>query len=156
MKRILLASFNSKSLKETKWVTFIFFKFLEILFEKFNQIFVFFSGPFGSGKTTFINFLIKHFGIKESARSPSFVILKIYQGKIKNSPLEILHFDFYRIKKNKNIFDFALKQKNGKKLILGEWGEKFEKTLKKSPKINIKIDYGLKKNERLFKIYLCF
>lgn len=50
------------------------------------------KGELGSGKTTFTKFLAKHLGVSETVNSPTFTILKIYQGE-----LPIYHMDVYRL-----------------------------------------------------------
>ena len=52
------------------------------------------TGDFGSGKTTFVKGLAEGLKVRRGERvsSPSFVILKIYRGK-----LAIYHFDLYRL-----------------------------------------------------------
>ena len=50
------------------------------------------AGDLGSGKTTFTKFLAKHMGIDANVNSPTFSILKIYQG-----PLPLYHMDVYRL-----------------------------------------------------------
>jgi len=50
------------------------------------------QGELGSGKTTFTKFLAKHLGVDETVNSPTFTILKIYQGI-----LPIYHMDVYRL-----------------------------------------------------------
>lgn len=52
-------------------------------------------GDFGSGKTTFVKGLAQGVGLrkKDYVASPSFVILKIYEGR-----LPVYHFDLYRLR----------------------------------------------------------
>ena len=50
------------------------------------------SGDLGAGKTTFTKYLGKGIGVKKTINSPTFTILKIYQG---NMPL--YHIDAYRL-----------------------------------------------------------
>jgi len=50
------------------------------------------EGDLGSGKTTFAKFLAKHLGIDDNVNSPTFTILKVYQGK-----LPFYHIDVYRL-----------------------------------------------------------
>lgn len=50
------------------------------------------KGELGSGKTTFTKFLALHLGVLENVNSPTFTILKIYQGRI-----PIYHMDVYRL-----------------------------------------------------------
>ena len=50
------------------------------------------SGDLGSGKTVFARELIGHMGVKEIVTSPTFVLVKSYQGRV-----AIDHIDIYRI-----------------------------------------------------------
>lgn len=50
------------------------------------------SGDLGSGKTTFTQFLGKALGVKRHMTSPTFNIIKSYQGKFR-----IHHMDCYRL-----------------------------------------------------------
>ncbi len=50
------------------------------------------SGDLGAGKTTFTQGLAQGLEIKKTISSPTFTILKIYQGR-----LPLYHFDAYRL-----------------------------------------------------------
>ncbi|QLY40495.1 tRNA (adenosine(37)-N6)-threonylcarbamoyltransferase complex ATPase subunit type 1 TsaE [Hujiaoplasma nucleasis] len=50
------------------------------------------SGDLGSGKTTFTKYLAKHMGVKDTLNSPTFTLLKTYQGD-----LNLYHMDVYRL-----------------------------------------------------------
>lgn len=50
------------------------------------------EGELGAGKTTFTKGIGKGLGIKKVINSPTFTIVKIYQGK-----LPLYHFDAYRL-----------------------------------------------------------
>lgn len=50
------------------------------------------SGELGAGKTTFTQGLAKGLGIKNQVTSPTFTLLKIYQGRI-----PLYHIDAYRL-----------------------------------------------------------
>jgi tRNA threonylcarbamoyladenosine biosynthesis protein TsaE len=50
-------------------------------------------GDLGAGKTTFMQGLLKGFRIADTAQSPTFTYLQIYNGDF-----PIYHFDLYRIK----------------------------------------------------------
>jgi tRNA threonylcarbamoyladenosine biosynthesis protein TsaE len=52
------------------------------------------SGELGAGKTTFSQGLAQGLGIKEQIDSPTFSILKIYEGR-----LPLYHMDVYRLEK---------------------------------------------------------
>ncbi|MCK7486750.1 MAG: tRNA (adenosine(37)-N6)-threonylcarbamoyltransferase complex ATPase subunit type 1 TsaE [Bacillus subtilis] len=50
------------------------------------------GGELGSGKTTFAQFFAKHLGVVDTVNSPTFTILKTYQGR-----LPFYHMDVYRL-----------------------------------------------------------
>lgn len=50
------------------------------------------EGDLGAGKTTFTQFLAKGLGVKRNVNSPTFTILKQYEGRV---PLN--HLDVYRL-----------------------------------------------------------
>jgi len=50
------------------------------------------EGDLGAGKTTFTKFFGKNIGIKDMINSPTFTIMKIYEGD-----LELFHMDVYRL-----------------------------------------------------------
>lgn len=53
------------------------------------------SGELGSGKTTFTKALARHLNVKETVNSPTFTLLKIYQGTI-----PFYHIDAYRLEES--------------------------------------------------------
>ena len=68
-----------------------------------NKVFAFYGGM-GAGKTTFIKALCEEMGVTETVSSPTFAIINEYRGK-EGTP--IFHFDFYRISKLEEAFDFG-------------------------------------------------
>lgn len=50
------------------------------------------EGDLGAGKTTFTKYLGKGIGIEDNINSPTFTIMKIYEG-----PIELYHMDVYRL-----------------------------------------------------------
>lgn len=94
------------------------------------------NGDLGAGKTTFVRFLAKHLRVKDEVTSPSFTILKQYEGRFK-----INHFDLYRIEDIGELrelgFDEFLDCKSDTVLII-EWGERAN--LDKSKFMNINIE----------------
>ncbi len=78
------------------------------------------TGDLGSGKTTFIRFLLRECGISEQITSPSYILLESY--KISN--LEFHHIDFYRFYKSSEWIDTELYYLSKEKsVILIEWPE---------------------------------
>jgi len=86
-----------------------------------------FYGAMGSGKTTIIKHLCKTLGAVDVATSPTFTIVNEYKTKDRGS---IYHFDFYRIKKIEEVFDFGVEEyfMSGSYCFL-EWPELAESAL---------------------------
>ena len=104
------------------------------------------NGDLGAGKTTFTQFVFKELGVKEVVTSPTFAILKSYQGKFK-----LHHFDTYRITADEAIeagFDEVFQEKDS--VIFVEWSENI-KPLLPNKTITINIRY-ISENEREFEI----
>ena len=83
------------------------------------------NGDLGAGKTTFTQFLLKELGVKDIVASPTFAILKSYEGKF-----VFHHFDTYRITTEEAIeagFDEVLSEKTSVKII--EWSETISELL---------------------------
>lgn len=77
-------------------------------------------GSLGSGKTTMIKGICRGLGIKELVRSPCFIIMTQYQGK-----LPIYHFDLYRLKNSDELFTIGYEEYfYGDGICLVEWAEK--------------------------------
>lgn len=79
-----------------------------------------FIGDLGSGKTTMIKGVAQGLGVKDLVRSPSFVIITEYQGR-----LPVYHIDLYRIEKINEIREIGLEQYlYGRGVSLVEWAER--------------------------------
>ena len=68
-----------------------------------QRVFAFF-GEMGAGKTTFIQSLCRKLDVIEVVNSPTFTIVNEYHTENSNS---IYHFDFFRIKKIEEVYDFG-------------------------------------------------
>lgn len=93
-----MESIELKSLSELNVVAD---KFLHLMKDK--KVFAFF-GPMGVGKTTFIKALCNELGVVEIVTSPTFALINEYQTGSGNI---IYHFDFYRIEKIEEVYDFG-------------------------------------------------
>ena len=76
-------------------------QFIDLMGE--NKVFAF-QGSMGAGKTTLIKAICEELGVKESVTSPTFAIINEYKDREGDS---IYHFDFYRINKLEEAFDFG-------------------------------------------------
>ncbi len=86
-----------------------------------KKVFLFY-GSMGAGKTTFIRAICEEMGVKESINSPTFAIINEYKAG-DGSP--IFHFDFYRINKEEEAYDFGYEDYfYSGKLCFVEWPEK--------------------------------
>lgn len=91
-----------------------------------NKVFAF-HGSMGAGKTTFIKALCEELGVTETVGSPTFAIINEYKD---GQGLPIYHFDFYRINKLEEVYDFGYEDYfYSGNLCLIEWPELVESLL---------------------------
>ena len=85
-----------------------------------------FYGAMGAGKTTFIKALCKALRVPGIVTSPTFALVNEYTNGIE----KVYHFDFYRINKPEEVFDFGCEEyfASGDYCFV-EWPEKAEITL---------------------------
>ena len=116
-----------------------------------NGDYIFLIGEIGVGKTTFtrnfINYLQKKKGIKQTeVLSPTFNLL--YEYEIKN--LKVMHYDLYRIKKNKELDELGIFNENFSSIKIIEWPELLKTKVKN--RLEIYLSYSDKNNERKLSI----
>lgn len=91
-----------------------------------DRIFAFY-GAMGAGKTTFIKAVSRELGSVDVAKSPSFTIINEYvtaDGDV------IYHFDFFRIEKPEEAYDFGIEEYlQSDNICLMEWPERIEELL---------------------------
>ena len=91
---------------------------------------IFLSGELGSGKTTFTRSLIHQLQEKNKVHktevlSPTFNLLHEYEIK----SLKVMHYDLYRLKKNKEIEQLGIFEDSKNVITIIEWSEKMEKKI---------------------------
>lgn len=86
-----------------------------------------FHGEMGAGKTTFIKAICEELGVEDVINSPTFAIVNEYRSA---SAELIYHFDFYRINKPEEAYDFGYEDYlYSGALCFIEWPEKIEELL---------------------------
>ena len=84
---------------------------------------VVFRAGMGAGKTTLISRIVALLGAEDTVTSPTFALVNQYEG----TQHRIYHFDFYRIERVEEVFDFGYEEYfYSGDLCLVEWPEKIE------------------------------
>lgn len=111
------------NLKETKKFAKNFAKIL-----KGGEV-VLLGGDLGAGKTTFTKSVLKCLGVKDEVTSPTFTIMREYDGK----KFKIYHFDMYRLTSGQEAKEFGLEDyiysKNKDSIVFIEWPENVQDIL---------------------------
>ena len=93
-----------------------------------NKVFVFY-GSMGAGKTTFIKAICEELEVEDVINSPTFAIINEYSTK---NGRQIFHFDFYRINKIEEAYDFGYEDYfYSGNLCFVEWPEKIKELIPK-------------------------
>ncbi len=88
------------------------------------------SGELGAGKTTLVQQLAAHLGVREPVTSPTFVLAKVYT--LPEGPYErLVHIDAYRLSSGNELtpLGFSKLMEDPKNLIVLEWPEQVKDTL---------------------------
>ena len=125
--------------------------------EKFSKLiklgdFVLLSGNLGVGKTTFIKHLINSLQKANKQKisevtSPTFNITNEYQIK----KTLIKHYDLYRIKNKKELYNLGIQENLNDQITLVEW-PKIIKKIKVKNSINLIFEYKKNYTERYLSI----
>ena len=111
---------------------------------------IYLLGEIGVGKTTFTRYLINYLQKKENLKvtevlSPTFNLL--YEYDFKN--FKIMHYDLYRIKKNKELKNLGIFSGGENAIKIIEWANLIKTPL--SNKLEIHLNYTNIENERKLK-----
>ena len=93
------------------------------------------TGELGSGKTKFVQGVLKHFNMEDEISSPTFTIVNEYTSDKTN----VYHFDVYRLEDSDEFYAMGGDEYFSKSICLIEWGEMIEDIL---PKPYIKIIFS--------------
>ena len=112
--------------------------------EKFPNMVICLEGDLGSGKTLFTKAFAKSMGIIDNITSPTFNIIKEYEGELK-----LFHMDVYRLSEVKEDLGITEYFKRGGVTII-EWSDLIPDLLPKK-RLDIKIKI-VGENKRIFQI----
>lgn len=112
-----------------------------------NTVFAFVGGM-GAGKTTFIKAICQNLGVEDVINSPTFSIVNEYRS---DSGELIYHFDFYRINKIEEVYDFGYEDYfYSGSLCFIEWPELIEPILPKDTvTVNITVNDDGSRNVKI-------
>ena len=83
------------------------------------------SGDLGAGKThfarAFINALTPH---PEDVPSPTFTLVQTYEAEAQGEPVEIWHFDLYRLKSPEETLEIGIEEAFAAAITLVEWPDR--------------------------------
>ncbi|MBN1825587.1 MAG: tRNA (adenosine(37)-N6)-threonylcarbamoyltransferase complex ATPase subunit type 1 TsaE [Candidatus Eisenbacteria bacterium] len=76
-------------------------------------------GDLGSGKTVFVRGVCRAFGCADRVRSPSFVLVREYEGRVR-----VFHVDLYRLTGPGDWPNLGVEDRMAQGVALVEWGER--------------------------------
>jgi tRNA threonylcarbamoyladenosine biosynthesis protein TsaE len=77
------------------------------------------AGELGAGKTTFVRGLARGLGISDGVQSPTFQLVRVYQGRI-----QLAHVDLYRLEAGADLTDLGLDDLLDQGVVAVEWGDR--------------------------------
>ena len=103
------------------------------------------TGDLGSGKTKFVQGILKYFGLENEISSPTFTIVNEYNTSI----FPIYHFDVYRLADSEEFYAMGGEEYFENGLCLIEWGEIIQEVF---PKDYLKITFTKQENSENVRI----
>ncbi|NOY54902.1 MAG: tRNA (adenosine(37)-N6)-threonylcarbamoyltransferase complex ATPase subunit type 1 TsaE [Actinobacteria bacterium] len=82
-------------------------------------------GELGSGKTAFVAGLAEGLGVEDQVTSPSFVLVRRYQGGF----IPLIHADVYRLGSLNELSDLDLLDEADDAILAVEWGDAVESAM---------------------------
>ena len=83
------------------------------------------SGDLGAGKTHFARAFINALtSATEEVPSPTFTLVQIYDAAVEGEPVEIWHFDLYRLKSPDETLELGIEEAFAEGISLVEWPDR--------------------------------
>jgi tRNA threonylcarbamoyladenosine biosynthesis protein TsaE len=98
---------------------------------------IYLHGDLGAGKTALTRALLHAAGYEGHVKSPTYTLAEPYSIVIAGQPVEVIHFDLYRMASPEEFLDAGFREHfNERSICIVEWPEKAESVLP-LPDINI-------------------
>jgi tRNA threonylcarbamoyladenosine biosynthesis protein TsaE len=83
------------------------------------------SGDLGAGKTHFARAFINALtAVPEEVPSPTFTLVQTYDAQVQGEPVEIWHFDLYRLKSPDETLELGIEEAFAEGIALVEWPDR--------------------------------
>lgn len=83
------------------------------------------QGELGTGKTCMIQGICAALGVREYVTSPTFILINEYHGYLSGQPIEVYHFDLYRLRWSAELEELGADEYfYGQGICLVEWPER--------------------------------
>jgi tRNA threonylcarbamoyladenosine biosynthesis protein TsaE len=83
------------------------------------------SGDLGAGKTHFARAFINALTVQsEEVPSPTFTLVQTYEAAVQGQPVEIWHFDLYRLKSPDETLELGIEEAFAAAITLVEWPDR--------------------------------
>lgn len=84
-------------------------------------------GDLGAGKTTLTQAICEALGVDAYVTSPTFALVNVYEGVLGGAPLEVYHFDVYRLESPLELEDIGFDDMIfGTGISIIEWADRVE------------------------------
>ena len=91
---------------------------------------IYLHGDLGAGKTSLVRAMLHAAGHAGHVRSPTYTLAEPYSVQINGQPVELIHFDLYRMASPEEFLDAGFRDHfNHRSICLVEWPEKGDDVL---------------------------